>query len=138
MTYKPYYMKDVLDNSSKELFNVISTFAGGGGSSTGYRLAGGKILCVNEFVEAAVDTYKSNYPNTPVLPDDIKKLKGEDFLKISGIQKGDLDKYIIIENIDKLEEIKKSKPVIFISAHFSNFELMAMVIEKAGVNLSAI
>ena len=91
MTYKPYYMKDVLDNSSKELFNVISTFAGGGGSSTGYRLAGGKILCVNEFVEAAIDTYKSNYPNTPILPDDIKKLKGEDFLKMAGIQKGDLD-----------------------------------------------
>ena len=62
MTYKPYFMKDVLDNSNKELFNVISTFAGGGGSSTGYRLAGGKILCVNEFVEAAVETYKSNYP----------------------------------------------------------------------------
>ena len=102
MTYKPYLMKDVIDNSNKELFNVISTFAGGGGSSTGYRLAGGKILCVNEFVEAAVDTYKSNYPNTPVLPDDIKKLKGDDFLKIAGIQKGDLDildkknKYAII------------------------------------------
>ena len=39
----------------------------------------------------SVDTYKSNYPNTPVLPDDIKKLKGEDFLKIVGIQKGELD-----------------------------------------------
>mgnify|MGYP001157180336 FL=1 len=91
MTYKPYFMKDVIDNSNKELFNVISTFAGGGGSSTGYRLAGGKILCVNEFVEAAVDTYKSNYPNTPVLPDDIKKLTGEDFLKVAGIKKGELD-----------------------------------------------
>ena len=53
MTYKPYFMKDVIDNSNKELFNVISTFAGGGGSSTGYRLAGGNILCVNEFVEQA-------------------------------------------------------------------------------------
>ena len=31
MTYKPYYMKDVLDNSNKELFNVISTFVGGEG-----------------------------------------------------------------------------------------------------------
>ena len=47
--YKPYFLKDVIDNSNKELFTVISTFAGGGGSSTGYRLAGGKILCVNEF-----------------------------------------------------------------------------------------
>ena len=57
---------------------------------------------------------------------------------ISNFRKGDLDKYIKIENLEKLEEIKKSQPVIFISAHFSNFELMAMVIEKAGVNLSAI
>ncbi len=57
---------------------------------------------------------------------------------IPNFRKGDLDKYIKIENIEKLEEIKKSQPVIFISAHFSNFELMAMVIEKAGVNLSAI
>jgi len=91
MSYKPYHLKDVIDNSNKELFTVISTFAGGGGSSTGYRLAGGKILCVNEFVEAAVETYKANYPNTPVLPNDIKELKGEDFLKAAGIQKGELD-----------------------------------------------
>src|SRR6056300_1353779 len=89
--YKPYFLKDVIDNSNKELFTVISTFAGGGGSSTGYRLAGGKILCVNEFVESAQDTYKSNYPNTPVIPQDIKELKGEDFLKAAGIQKGELD-----------------------------------------------
>ncbi len=91
MTYKPYFLKDVIDNSNKELFNVISTFAGGGGSSTGYRLAGGKVLCMNEFVESAQDTYKANYPNTPILPGDIKKLKGEDFLKAAGIQKGELD-----------------------------------------------
>ena len=57
---------------------------------------------------------------------------------ISSFRKGDLDKYIKIENIEILEEIKKGPPVIFISAHFSNFELMAMVIEKAGINLSAI
>ena len=38
-----------------------------------------------------------------------------------------------------LDEIKKSnKPVVFISGHFSNFELMAMQIEKAGIKLSAI
>ena len=38
-----------------------------------------------------------------------------------------------------LEEIKKSKkPVIFISGHFNNFELMAMHIEKSGINLAAL
>ena len=57
---------------------------------------------------------------------------------ISSFRKGDLDEYIKIENKEKLEEIKKGQPVVFISAHFSNFELMAMAIEKAGVNLSAI
>ena len=57
---------------------------------------------------------------------------------ISKFRKGDLDKYITIENSQKLEEIKNGEPVIFISAHFSNFELMAMIIEKAGVNLCAI
>ena len=50
--YKPYIMNDVLEASSKKLFTVISTFAGGGGSSTGYRLSGGNILCVNEFVQS--------------------------------------------------------------------------------------
>jgi len=57
---------------------------------------------------------------------------------ISNFRKGDLDKYIKIENIERLEEVKRSQPVVFISAHFSNFELLAMVIEKTGVNLSAI
>jgi len=57
---------------------------------------------------------------------------------ISNFSKGDLDKYIKIENIERLEEIKNGLPVVFVSAHFSNFELMAMAIEKAGVNLSAI
>ena len=57
---------------------------------------------------------------------------------ISNFRKGDLNKYIKIENIEILEEIKKGQPVVFVSAHFSNFELMAMVIEKTGINLSAI
>ena len=81
--YKPYLLKDVHEASNQNKFNVISTFAGGGGSSTGYRLAGGKILCVNEFVEEAQNTYKENYPDTPILPGDIKKLSGDDFTGIA-------------------------------------------------------
>ena len=77
----PYTLQYVLDCESFNRFNVISTFAGGGGSSTGYRLAGGKILAVNEFVEEARNTYSANYPDTPILPDDIKTLTGQDFLE---------------------------------------------------------
>lgn len=91
MTYTPYTLQDVLDASSQNKFNVISTFAGGGGSSTGYRLAGGKVLCINEFVEEAQNTYKENYPDTPILPGDIKQLRGKDFLDIAGLDVGELD-----------------------------------------------
>jgi len=91
MSYTPYNLQDVYDGEAQAKFNVISTFAGGGGSSTGYRLAGGKILAVNEFVEEARNTYKENYPNTPIIPDDIKELTGKDFLDLVGLKPGELD-----------------------------------------------
>ena len=91
MRYTPYTLQDVVNASNQNKFNVISTFAGGGGSSTGYRLAGGKILCINEFVEEAQNTYRENYPDTPILPGDIKELSGKDFLDISNIGVGELD-----------------------------------------------
>ena len=89
--FKPYTMKDVMDASAQKKFKVISTFAGGGGSSTGYRLAGGEVLCVNEFVEEACNTYRENYPMTHIIPDDIKTLTGKDFLDATGLEVGELD-----------------------------------------------
>ena len=48
-------------------------------------------------------------------------------------------KKIIIENQSELEKIKSlNRPVIFISGHFNNFELMAMHLEKSGINLAAV
>ena len=50
-----------------------------------------------------------------------------------------LNKFIKIEGLEHLEKIKNNnKPVVFISGHFNNFELMAMQIEKSGINLAAI
>jgi len=91
MKYIPYEMQDVGIAESKNLFNVISTFAGGGGSSTGYRLAGGRILAINEFVEEARNTYHANFPHTLIIPDDIKKLSGKDFLEPFDMKPGQLD-----------------------------------------------
>ena len=46
---------------------------------------------------------------------------------------------IIIENTEILEKIRRdSHPVIFVSGHFNNFELMAMEIEKSGIDLAAV
>ena len=89
--YQKYTLQDVYDGEAQNKFNVISTFAGGGGSSTGYRLAGGKILCINEFVKEARNTYHENYPNTPILPDDIKELEGKDLLEAANVGAGEVD-----------------------------------------------
>ena len=46
---------------------------------------------------------------------------------------------LIIKNQMMLEKIKKRKePVIFISGHFNNFELMAMHLERSGIDVAAI
>ena len=47
--------------------------------------------------------------------------------------------HIEISGEEIITEIKnKGKPVIFISAHLGNFELMAMELEKKNINLAAI
>ena len=89
--YKRYTLQDTLDSEKKALFNVLSTFAGGGGSSTGYRLAGGKILAINEFVEEAQNTYRENYPNTTIVPGDIKELTGTYLMEQAGVKVSELD-----------------------------------------------
>ena len=89
--YKRYTLQDTLDSEKRALFNVLSTFAGGGGSSTGYRLAGGKILAINEFVEEAQNTYRENYPNTTIIPGDIKKLTGTYLMEQAGVKVSELD-----------------------------------------------
>lgn len=93
-TYKisiPYTLDFVKAQSKKELFTVVSLFAGGGGSSTGYRLAGGKILAINEFIPAAQECYKNNYPETHIFPQDVRKLTGNRILTKIGMQPGELD-----------------------------------------------
>jgi len=89
--YKRYTLQDTLDSEKRNLFNVLSTFAGGGGSSTGYRLAGGKILAVNEFVPEAQNTYRANYPNTTIVPGDIKELTGTYLMEQAGVKVSELD-----------------------------------------------
>ena len=58
---------------------------------------------------------------------------------IKNFRNGKLEKYIQVDGKQYLDEIKsKNKKVVFISGHFNNFELMAMMIEKYGIDLSAI
>ena len=62
-----------------------------------------------------------------------------EYMFIKDFRKNKIDSKIEIEGQEILDEIKRlNKPVVFVSGHFSNFELMAMHIEKTGINLSTI
>jgi len=136
MKYTPYKMQDVGIAESKHLFNVISTFAGGGGSSTGYRLAGGHILAINEFVEEARTTYQENYPNTLIIPDDIKKLTGEDlinpdFIKLAdsyGVAGFRADSPELLE--ESLKKAIKLNKTFYYAVDKQNIEIYISIYEK--------
>tara|TARA_Y100000996_G_scaffold411796_1_gene396605 strand:+ start:6167 stop:7027 length:861 start_codon:yes stop_codon:yes gene_type:complete len=62
-----------------------------------------------------------------------------EYMFIKNFREKNLSNNIEILGQDILEEIKENNdPVIFISGHFNNFELMAMHLEKSGVDLAAI
>ena len=62
-----------------------------------------------------------------------------EYMFIKEFRNGKISKNIEIDGQEILEKIKKeNSQVIFISGHFSNFELMAMHLEKSGISLCAI
>jgi DNA (cytosine-5)-methyltransferase 1 len=70
---------------------VISLFAGCGGSSLGYSMAGFRELLAVEWDKNAVDTFRLNFPDVPVYHGDICKLTVDECLRMTGLQPGELD-----------------------------------------------
>ena len=91
MRYYRYTLDELKESSDRKLFSYISFFAGGGGSSAGYKLAGGDCKFVNEFQQVAVDTYLANWPGTPHICGDIKNITGAQIMEMTGIKKYELD-----------------------------------------------
>lgn len=89
--YRIPSLNEVKLSSDRNLFTVVSTFAGVGGSSTGYRMAGGRVLAINEFIEEASRCYSVNYPETHVFKQDIRELTGKMILDKIQMNVGDLD-----------------------------------------------
>ena len=62
-----------------------------------------------------------------------------EYVHLKNFKNNKLNKYISIEGVEHFERIKKTKkPVVFISGHFNNFELMAMQIENYGIECAAL
>ena len=70
---------------------VISTFAGCGGSSLGYHMAGFRELLAVEWEQNAADTFRLNFPHVPLYHGDIAKLSVDECLRLASVKPGDLD-----------------------------------------------
>ena len=86
------------------------------------------------------------FPNEEI--DNEKKIKKiwenygrilSDYIYLKDFRNGTKNNYINVEGREILNSIKNKKtPVVFVSGHFNNFELMAMEIEKNDVKVAAI
>ena len=92
---------------------------------------------------------KNNLSNINIKNENYEKIISEiwgnygrifaDYIFLENFRNNKLEKFIKIEGLEVLEKIKEEKkPVIFISGHFNNFELMAMIIEKNKIDVSAL
>ena len=86
------------------------------------------------------------FPNEEI--DNEKKIKKiwenygrilSDYIYLKDFRNGTKNNYINVEGREILNSIKNKKtPVVFVSGHFNNFELMAMEIEKNDIKVAAI
>ncbi len=70
---------------------VISTFAGCGGSSLGFHMAGFRELLAVEYDKHAAEMLRLNFPDVPVYQGDITLLDVKKCFEMTGLQPGELD-----------------------------------------------
>ena len=143
MKYIKYFFQFLLATMCFIIFKIL-------GASISSKISGKIFELIGPFFrseEIINSNIKRAIPN--IQPDEIKIIKKSmwnnygrifaEYMFIKNFRIGKLSSNIDIVGKDILDEIIKSKKkVIFISGHLSNFELMAMSIEKAGISLSAI
>jgi len=80
-----------LADRAKGAPTVISTFAGGGGSSLGYSMAGYDERLAVEWDDHAVETFRDNFPAVPVYHGDIGRLGLPQCMDMARVEVGGLD-----------------------------------------------
>jgi DNA (cytosine-5)-methyltransferase 1 len=78
----------------KAQFTVADLFAGAGGLSLGFKLAGYRLAFALDVDWDAVYTYKANNPEVPWLCKDIRKTLVKEVEDVSGLGRGDFDMII--------------------------------------------
>ncbi len=71
-------------------YTIIDLFAGAGGLTTGFHLAGFKSLCAIEIEAKSLATYKHNYPTTKIIHQDILSVNPSELRSYLGLKKEEL------------------------------------------------
>lgn len=82
---------DALAERHPDAPTVCSTFAGCGGSSLGYHMAGYRELWASEWDAHACSVFRRNMPHVPVIEGDVSDLSVDRALEVAGVQPGELD-----------------------------------------------
>jgi len=85
------YWLEHLKEKSNNAPTVISTFAGCGGSSLGYSMAGFRELLAIEWDDNAVQTFKLNFPEVLVYHGDIAKISIDQIIEMTKLKQYELD-----------------------------------------------
>lgn len=88
--YKPPSMRSVHRRKRNGL-KVVSSFAGCGGSSTGWEMSGFDVAAAIEFIPLAAESYRLNHPKTAVLERDVREVDAAAIVEATGIPVGQLD-----------------------------------------------
>src|SRR3990167_8578328 len=83
--------QDHLKPKESDAPTVVSLFAGCGGSSLGYSMAGFRELLAVEWDANAAECLRANFPDVEVYHGDVTKLEGEEALYLTGLVPGQLD-----------------------------------------------
>ncbi|CTQ45693.1 DNA cytosine methyltransferase [Roseibium aggregatum] len=91
-SYRVPTVAEVKAREGENGYKVASFFAGCGGSSFGYRLAGFKVVYANEFVEEARNAYAANAGEGTIIDGrDIRSVDPQDVLYAADLEEGELD-----------------------------------------------
>ena len=97
-----------------------------------------KSLIIENLKKAKISSKINNYQIANNVLGNYGRIFAE-YPHLKNFRNNKLNNFIKIDGKKYLEKIKKeNRRTVFISGHFNNFELMAMQIEKAGIDLAAI
>ena len=101
----------------------------------------GPVLKSRKTISNNLEIYSPNISedNKKIIKEKMWKNYGMTFVEYMFLKKfRNHNSHITIKGENILSSISKDKPVIFVSGHFANFELMSMEISKKNINLATI